>query len=172
MDPSGAGIREPSPAPSVWRAKGVGPWDVRDGDPPAEGLRGLDPAVRGPFRELTLHGAVLSASAWDDANNKFPKVWWKRDLFNAVCGALPTYVFTRETWPRFRKELAVSVKRSAAVAAATANARFVAYRFLTPDRKVQRSEFDNGVACTVNFGGRAFRLPNGKVVPPRTALVE
>jgi hypothetical protein len=159
-------------APSVWRAKGVGPWEVRDGDPPAEVLRGLDPAVRVPFRELTLHGAVLSASAWDDANNKFPKVWWKRDLFNAACGSLPTYVFTRETWPRFRRDLAESVKRSVTVAAATANARFVAYRFLTPDRMVQRSEFDNGVACTVNFGGQAFRLPNGKVVPPRTAIVE
>ena len=89
-----------------------------------------------------------------------------------MCGTLPTYVFTRETWPRFRGELAESAKTAARMAAATANAGFVAYRILTPDRLVHRSEFDNGAACTVNFGGQAFRLPDGKVVPPRSAVVD
>lgn len=159
-------------APKVWRTADQVPWTVHDGDPSPETLRGLDPATRVPFREIALHGGVAGTAGWDDANNKWTRLWWKRDLFNAVCGTLPTYVFTRETWPRFRGELADSVKTAARMAAATANAGFVAYRILTPDRLVHRSEFDNGAACTVNFGGQAFRLPDGKVVPPRSAVID
>ena len=40
-----------------------------------------------------------------DYNFKFPKIWWKRDLFNALCGTPPFYFFNEKTWPRFRDRL-------------------------------------------------------------------
>ena len=37
---------------------------------------------------------------------------------------------------------------------------------------MQRVEFENGVANTVNFGDRPFRMKDGRILPPRDFLVE
>ena len=46
------------------------------------------------------------------------------------------------------------------------------YRWLTPDRKVQQSRFENGVVCTVNFGDKPFKMKDGRIVPPQGFMRE
>jgi len=45
------------------------------------------------------------------------------------------------------------------------------HRFLTPARDVQQTKFANGLAVTVNFGDKPYRLPDAKLVKPMDFLV-
>ena len=84
----------------------------------------------------------------------------------------PLYFFNEETWKRFRGQLKASYDVATPVAKATYSSPMKAYRILTPDRSVQRVEFENGVASTVNFGGRPFKMKDGRVLPPHGSLFD
>ena len=142
-------------------------WKIYDGDPPDEIRRGTDEKTRMPIFEMVYHGCMVAYWDWCDYNFKFPKIWWKRDLFNALCGTPPLYFFNEETWKRFRDQLKASYDVATPVAKATYSSPIKAYRILTPDRSVQRVEFENGVASTVNFGDKPFKMKDGHIVPPR-----
>lgn len=141
-------------------------WKIYDGEPPDEIRRGTDERTRMPIFEMVYHGCCVSYWDWCDYNFKFPKIWWKRDLFNALCGTPPLYFFNEETWKRFRGQLKGSHAVTTPIARATYSTPMKAYRILTPDRSVQRVEFENGVASTVNFGNRPFTMRDGFVLAP------
>lgn len=142
-------------------------WKIYDGEPPDEIRRGTDERTRMPIFEMVFHACQVAYWDWCDYNFKFPRIWWKRDLFNALCGTPPLYFFNEETWPRFRDRLRASYDVATPVARATFSSPMTAYRILTPDRSVQRAEFANGVASTVNFGERPFVMKDGHVLAPR-----
>lgn len=68
---------------------------------------------------------------------------------------------------RIRDQLAASVRITTPVAKATGMVPLSDYRWLTPDRKVQQSIFENGVRATVNFGDAPYTFPDGTLLPPR-----
>ena len=45
------------------------------------------------------------------------------------------------------------------------------FDWLTPDRNVQQTRFDNGVAVIANFSPEPFIAPDGTAIAPETALV-
>jgi hypothetical protein len=59
-----------------------------------------------------------------------------------------------------------SYQTATPVARATGYARMTSHAWLSEDRAVQQTEFDNGITVTVNFGDTAFTLPDGHVLPP------
>ncbi|MDO5582237.1 MAG: glycoside hydrolase, partial [Planctomycetia bacterium] len=100
------------------------------------------------------------------------KIWWKKDLFNAVCGTPPMYLFDKETFAKIQDQLAESIKTAVPAAKLTGSVPMIDYRWLTPDRKVQQSRFANGVRATVNFGERPFTMDDGYVIQGRKARIE
>ena len=147
-------------------------WRIYDGEPPDSIRRGTDEKTRMPIFEMVYHACTVSYWDWCDYNNKFPRIWWKRDLFNALCGTPPLYFFNEETWPRFKPLLRASYAVAASTAIATARSPMKAYRILTRDRSVHRTEFENGVACTVNFGDSPYAMKDGYVLAPRSRRLE
>lgn len=133
---------------------------------PESVAKALDPANRVPIWEMVYHDCVVSYWYWGDYNNKYPKYWWKRDLLNAVTGTPPMYLFTREVFEGIRDRLAASVRVTTPMARATADSPMKDYRWLSSDRLVQQSEFENGVKATVNFGEKPFTMKDGYVLPP------
>ncbi len=117
--------------------------------------------LRLPLWELVYHDCVVAQWYWGDYNNKLPKVWRKRDLFNALYGTPPMYLFNRKGWNENKEKFAESYKTAEPVSRATAYAEMVDHRILSPDRTVQQSVFSNGVTVTVNFGDKPFKLPDG-----------
>ncbi len=159
-------------AASDYRVASGPMWEIWDGEPPDEVCRGTDEKTRMPLFEMVFHGCMVSYWDWCDYNFKFPKIWWKRDLFNALCGTPPLYFFNEETWKRFRDQLKASYDITTPVAKATYSVPMKAYRILTPDRSVQRVEFENGVASTVNFGDKPFKMKDGRILPPHGFIGE
>ncbi len=115
-------------------------------------------AYRLPLWELVYHDCVVAQWYWGDYNNKLPKVWRKRDLFNALYGTPPMYMFTRKQWTEQKETFAASYKVAAPVSRATGYSEMADHRILTPDRSVQQTVFANGVTVTVNFGDKPYRL--------------
>ena len=128
--------------------------------------RGTDPATRVPFFDMVFHGCVNLYWYWCDYNNKFPSLWHRRDLFDFVTGEPPMYFFTRETFAKQKGSLAASYALATSVAKATFGVPMSDYRWLTSDRLVQQSAFENGVVATVNFGEKTFVMADGFSLAP------
>ncbi len=120
-----------------------------------------------PLWELVYHDACIAQWYWGDYNNKIPAIWWKRDLFNALYGTPPMYMFSRRFWEENREQFIRSYRACAPIARATGYSEMTNHRFLTSDRSVQQTIFANGVKVTVNFGETEYRGDGGLVVPAR-----
>ena len=119
-----------------------------------------------PLWELVYHDCVVAQWYWGDYNNKLPSLWDKRDLFNILYGTPPMFMFTRQYWDQHKERFARSYQNVCSVARAAGYAEMTDHRFLRPDRSVQQSRFANGIAVTVNFGARPFRLTDGTTIEP------
>jgi len=119
-----------------------------------------------PLWELVYHDCVVAQWYWGDYNNKLPALWDKRDLFNALYGTPPMFMFNRDLWNRSKERFARSYRTTCPIARATGYAEMTDHRILTPDRSVQQSAFANGTTVTVNFGDEPYRMPDGTIVKP------
>jgi len=123
-----------------------------------------------PLWELVYHDCVMAQWYWGDYNNKLPSLWDKRDLFNILYGTTPMFMFNRETWESNKERFAKSYKNVCNVAREVGYYEMTDHRFLTPDRDVQQTTFANGTKIIVNFGDKAYRLPDGSEVPSMNFL--
>jgi hypothetical protein len=122
-------------------------------------------SYRLPLWELVYHDCVVAQWYWGDYNNKLPQIWRKRDLFNALYGTPPMYLFDIKQWNEKKAQFAASYKIAQPVSRATGYSGMTDHRFLTPDRKVQQTVFANGVTVTVNFGDSSYKASDGSEIP-------
>ena len=76
------------------------------------------------------------------------------------------YFFTRESFGKQKGSLAASYAVATSVAKATFGVPMSDYRWLSADRMVQQSVFENGVVATVNFGDKPFVMEDGFELAP------
>jgi hypothetical protein len=126
----------------------------------------LGQAYRLPLWELVYHDCVVAQWYWGDYNNKLPALWDKRDLFNALYGTPPMFMFDRKLWASQKERFVQSYRNTCPIVRAVGYSEMTDHRFLSPDRSVQQTSFANGVTVTVNFGETAFPLGSGQNVPP------
>lgn len=119
-----------------------------------------------PLWELVYHDCVVAQWYWGDYNNKMPSLWDRRDLWNALYGTPPMFMFNRQIWNEYRDRFVQSYETATPVARATGYVEMVSHEWLTDDHSVQRTRFANGVEVTVNFGDQPFSLPNGRKLAP------
>jgi hypothetical protein len=126
-----------------------------------------------PLWELVYHDCVVSQWYWGDYNNKLPALWDKRDLFNALYGTPPMFMFPANTWMADRdkqywaenkERFAQSYRNVCSIARKVGYAEMIDHQFLTPDRSVQQTTFANGIRVTVNFGENTYQLESGEEV--------
>lgn len=125
-----------------------------------------------PLWELVYHDCVVAQWYWGDYNNKLPSLWDKRDLFNLLYGTPPMFMFNRQIWEKNKDRFVKSYKTICPTVQKIGYSEMVNHRFLTANRDVQQTEFDNGVKITVNFGSSPYKLPDGKIVEPMNYVVE
>ena len=119
-----------------------------------------------PLWELVYHDCVVAQWYWGDYSNKLPKLWDRRDLWNALYGTPPMFMFNKDLWTRNRDRFVQSYHAATTVAHATGYAEMTSHRWLTPDHAVQETRFANGVTVTVNFGDQPYVLPDGTTLSP------
>lgn len=119
-----------------------------------------------PLWELVYHDCVVAHWYWGDYNNKLPALWDRRDLWNALYGTPPMFMFTRQFWQANKERFVKSYQTATPVARATGYVEMTSHRWLTPDRAVQQTEFANGVRVTVNFGDQPYVMEDGYRLEP------
>ena len=119
-----------------------------------------------PLWELVYHDCVVAQWYWGDYNNQLPKLWDRRDLWNALYGTPPMFMFNRAIWRQHRDRFVRSYKTATPVARATGYAEMLSHRWLTPDHAVQETRFANGITVTVNFGDQPHTLADGTILAP------
>ena len=125
-----------------------------------------------PLWELVYHDCVVAQWYWGDYNNKLPKLWDRRDLWNALYGTPPMFMFDRQMWDKQRERFVQSYQVAASVARETGYSRMLSHRWLTADRTVQETRFANGTAVTVNFGDQAYTQLDGQTLAPLAHRVD
>ncbi|MCF7674445.1 MAG: glycoside hydrolase [Akkermansiaceae bacterium] len=125
-----------------------------------------------PLWELVYHDCVVAQWYWGDYNNKLPKVWRRRDLFNALYGTPPMYMFTTQEWLENRAGFLESYKTAQPVSRATGYSEMTDHQILTADRSVQQTRFANGIVVTVNFGPGAYKMPDGHEIKPLDCCIQ
>lgn len=119
-----------------------------------------------PLWELVYHDCVVAQWYWGDYNNKLPKLWDRRDLFNALYGTPPMFMFNGEIWREHQDRFVQSYQTATPVARATGYSEMLSHRWLTDDHAVQETRFADGVVVTVNFGDQPHSLSDGSVLAP------
>lgn len=129
-------------------------------------------AYRLPLWELVYHDCCVAMWYWGDYNNKLPKVWAKRDLFNALYGTPPMYLLNRKQWAEEKERFVASSKVAMPVARMTAYKEMLDHQILKPDRTIQQTEFEGGIVVTVNFGDASFKMKDGFQLEGMTSRIE
>ena len=125
-----------------------------------------------PLWELVYHDCTVSYWYWGDYNNKLPAVWKKRDLFNALYGVPPMYMFNKKLWDENKERFAESYKIAEPVSRLTGYSEMLEHKILTKDRTVQQTRFANGVVVTANFGEKPHRLSEQTTISGNDINVE
>jgi hypothetical protein len=125
-----------------------------------------------PLWELVYHDCVVAQWYWGDYNNKLTPVWDRRDLFNALYGTPPMFMFDRALWERERDRFVASYRTAATVARETGYVPMVSHRWLSEDHAVQQTEFANGIVVTANFGDQPYTMADGQTLAPRKHRVQ
>ena len=125
-----------------------------------------------PLWELVYHDCVVAQWYWGDYNNKLPALWDRRDLWNALYGTPPMFMFNGEIWKANRQRFVQSYQTATPVARATGYCEMLSHRWLTEDHAVQETRFANGVTVTVNFGEKPFSMQDGSTLGPLSHRVE
>ena len=120
--------------------------------------------LRLPLWELVYHDCLCAHWYWGDYPNKLPSVWDCRDRLNALYGTVPMFLLVKQQWPELKERFGRSCRLTQPIARATGFSEMTDHRVLSPDRSVQSTHFANGAEVVVNFGEKAFNLPDGRVI--------
>jgi hypothetical protein len=118
-----------------------------------------------PLWELVYHDCVVAQWYWGDYNNKLPAVWDRRDLFNALYGTPPMFMFTRRFWDQNRARFVKSYQTIEPVARGSGYSEMLSHGWLSDDHAVQQTSFASGQIVTVNFGEKSYSMADGTTLP-------
>lgn len=125
-----------------------------------------------PLWELTFHDCVAAQWYWGDYNNKLPALWVKRDLFNLLYGTTPMFMFNRSLWNKEKDRFVRSYRTSCPTAREVGYSEMLDHQFLTPERDVQQTAFQDGTTITVNFSSNREYRTDEFVLPPLSSRVK
>jgi hypothetical protein len=121
--------------------------------------------TRVPLYELVYHDAVLTSWRWEDCNHHCPEIWWKKDLFNILYGSAPLWSIDQDRWESFKVTFVESYNKICPWLQQICYDELVSHRFVSPDRKIQETQFSSGKRAVVNFGDTPYTF-EGKIIEP------
>ena len=124
----------------------------------------VGPYYRIPLFELVYHDCVVNYWYWGDSSNRLPECWDNRDLYNALYGNPPLWAMDRALWAKDKDRFIQSYVTGTTVARQTGYSEMLRHDFVTPDHEVQTTLFADGTKVWVNFGEKAYTLPDGTVL--------
>ncbi len=132
----------------------------------------LSVSERIPLYQLAFHDYVAGTWVWRDSNYQSAAFAQKKNLFNILYGTMPMWHVDRALWQAHKQEMVESYKAIAAVRSRIGFAQMVGHNWLTPDRTVQFTDWENGDRVVVNFGDNTFNRPGQAPLAPSGFVLE
>ena len=130
----------------------------------------LNPIYRVPLWELVYHDCVVSYWYWGDSTNSCPELMKKRDLFCSLYGLPPIYSFDANDWEKLKKDIIDSYHRTSEIASKTGYCRMMSFEYITEDKLVQKTTFENGIEVVANFSDKPVEY-HGKTIEPIDKII-
>ena len=127
-------------------------------EPPSESFRvsRYDATFRVPLYAAAFHDAVVATDRWDVPMNKYPSIAPTRQLIEILSGTPSIWAMDRKVLADWREPFVALQKFFEPLHARIATRRLTAFDWLTPDRRVQRTRFEDVVEITANFGDAKY----------------
>lgn len=133
---------------------------------------GVGEKYRLPLWQLVYGDCVVATWYWDDANNRIPEVWWRKDLSNILYGNMPLWAIRDYNhWKQYKKRFIESYNNVCPVFEKVGFLEMLSHRFVTEDRVVQETMFEGDIRVLVNFGEETFELDALKYSLPAHGFV-
>ncbi len=117
----------------------------------------VSPIYRIPLQQLVYHDAHAATWYTGDGASKVPDFWDDKDLLNALYGSMPLFMPPDvDYWWANVTRFTDSYHIAALTYRETGRAKMIDHRFLTEDRLVQETEFENGWVVTANFRSQPY----------------
>jgi hypothetical protein len=133
-------------------------------EPPSESFRvsRYDARFRIPLYAAAFHDAVVATDRWDVPMNKYPSIAATRQMIELLHGTPSMWAMDRKVLRDWREPFVALQKFFGPLHQRIATRRLTAFDWLTPDRRVQRTRFEDVVEITANFGNENFEnVPPG-----------
>jgi hypothetical protein len=132
-------------------------------EPPSDSFREsrYDARFRIPLYAAAFHDAVVATDRWDVPMNKYPSLAATRQLLEILSGTPSLWAMDRKVLADWRGPFMALQKFFEPLHLRIATRRLTAFAWLTPDRRVHRTRFEDVVEITANFDDR-----NYESVPP------
>ncbi|MBC8026765.1 MAG: hypothetical protein H7Y89_12290 [Steroidobacteraceae bacterium] len=127
-------------------------------EPPSESFRAsrYDATFRVPLYAAAFHDAVVATDRWDVPMNKYPSIASTRQLIELLYGTPSIWAMDRQVLSDWREPFVALQKFFGPLHGRIATRRLTAFEWLTPDRRVQRTRFEDVVEITANFSDEKF----------------
>ncbi|KPK62496.1 MAG: hypothetical protein AMK73_06005 [Planctomycetes bacterium SM23_32] len=131
-----------------------------------------DPAQRAPLFELVYHDCVVDYWYWGATNdylhNVAPELTERKTAMNVLYGTPPMMWVNshglRWSVPEEREQMLAIYRNTCKLHEVIGMQEMVSHRFLTDDRMVQETKWEDGTEIVVNFGKEPFTLATPKPI--------
>ncbi|MGO4700755.1 glycoside hydrolase [Dyella sp. 2RAB6] len=125
----------------------------------------FDPRMRLPLFQAVFHGSVITTHHWEFDSLKLSNVRMENELAQLLYNVPPLYHLSVSSLSR---RLPI-IKRQDAffrpLHEHLATQKLVGFQWLTPDRLVQQTSFEDGTVLIANFSTHAFQMERSRIDP-------
>ncbi len=138
-------------------------------DDPGDGFIDLNmnPALRIPLHGLVYHDVHVPTWYTGDGVSKVPEYWDDKDLFNILYGTMPLMMPpSYKYWLTNRERFLNTYHLVCPVFEKTGTSKMTSHSFLSEDKKVQETQFENRWTVAVNFNDESYNY-SGIILAPK-----
>ena len=121
--------------------------------------------MRIPLFQAAFHDAVVTTHHWSNGHFKYPDLVDRIELFELLWMCPPMVHLNYTTLEDRRPKLKEHTSRWSPVHKRLGFSALTGFRYLTEDKLVQETTWEDGTRIIVNFGEKEYRL-DGKLLGP------
>jgi hypothetical protein len=115
-------------------------------------LQNISPEMRIPLHGLVYHDVHIPTWYTGDGVSKVPAFWDEKDLWNILYGSMPLFMPPSLTyWNTNLEKFLTSYHLISAVTRNVGYSKMINHEFLSANRNIQKTTFENGWNVVVNF---------------------
>ena len=126
----------------------------------------ISPAMRIPLHGLVYHDVHIPTWYTGDGASKVPAYWEDKDLWNILYATMPLFMPpSMQYWNDNLEKFISGYQFISTVTRNVGYSKMTDHQFLSADRKMQKTTFDNGWNVVVNFDALAHDWNNLTIAP-------